>query len=917
MMRRIGRSSGSAILLKTLCFAAAFLLGEIVVFAQRNGDWPNFMRDGGLSGFSPLSEKIDKPEIIWRHFVGSRRSLLEISFSDQGSAPFIVPASDVALSDSDLETLHRQWGYGGPYYDLDQSGSYTRLTSNELQANYYKIGDFLPDVKGLEKIEWLHEVSDPVKLYERSDGQWQMRWKIESPVNTSAAANRNVIVDDLDGDGQLETAGIWWYKLMVADLRTGDVEQLVSFFNEGSFSGRAYGWLGSHDFDRDGKKELVILADTENHLDVLGWEGDKLTKLWGRIIESGIAQKKTIVVPGVNPLEDIDGDGTPEIVLSVYNYDYATNAIGGGKWHVVVLEPMTGNVRLDITDEYLSGLRDLDNDKIVELFTTSTTGEQVDDPGMLKIRSFRDGNLSIRWQPAEAATFQTQPIEDFPQHVNTSSPEGWRTTLAGPFRCGGRSVFFTNRIVNEAANLIRTTAWQTDEAGTVRSVGTLEAPNLEVLAVRAAAQPGEATVLARIEVFGDVQATVRGSHTSADVVYCERLGVEPISAVVGQLKDSQSATVVVEGATKTVEAFQPRAGGRAQTVWRKPGHSALNRPGSDADRSVALAELNGDGILETVFATRGPNGQARIVAVEPDGRELWHHDFEGIPWQEQQYVTPGMGGWFAGHFTSRDHDDLFVTVQRGTGHTGQEGYMLSGLDGGEIWHRTEGGSTPYGPFGVGGQWMVVYDYDNDGLDDILSNFPMTIYVMRGHDGRLLLDEFVQRLFGVDAYNGFMAAGEYRRSGQLDLFYGVMPVGFSLLDRSGELIWNNADAISPARPAAGDIDGDGRIEFVQIGTGALRAIDSSSGQIEWTLQGLGGYAPPVLVDVTGDEIPEALITSGSKLTAVTCGRSQNGRILWEVQLPDIIGTPAIGEINKRLQVVCSCKDGFVYGIGARD
>ena len=62
------------------------------------------------------------------------------------------------------------------------------------------------------------------------------------------------------------------------------------------------------------------------------------------------------MIPGVNPVEDIDGDKTAEIVLSLYNYDYKTATIGDGKWHVVALEPMTGMLKLDLSDMYLSGM---------------------------------------------------------------------------------------------------------------------------------------------------------------------------------------------------------------------------------------------------------------------------------------------------------------------------------------------------------------------------------------------------------------------------------------------------------------------------------------------------------------------------------------------------------------------------------
>ena len=187
-----------------------------------------------------------------------------------------------------------------------------------------------------------------------------------------------------------------------------------------------------------------------------------------------------------------------------------------------------------------------------------------------------------------------------------------------------------------------------------------------------------------------------------------------------------------------------------------------------------------------------------------------------------------------------------------------------------------------------------------------------------------------------AYNGFIATGDYRGSGSPEIFYGVLPMGFSLLDHKAELVWNNKDIAGPTRPAAGDIDGDGRLEFVQMGGNCLRAIDTATGSVEWSLTGIGGhvppiktlgkyfwmwslagtgeYVPPVLADVTGDAVPDCIVVKSSMLQAVTSIEGKAGKLLWEVQLPGILGTPAVAKLNGQLQIIVVCRNGFVYGIG---
>ena len=56
----------------------------------------------------------------------------------------------------------------------------------------------------------------------------------------------------------------------------------------------------------------------------------------GTASSSGIGNKKTLFRPGEEPVQDIDGDGKMEIVVSQFN------TTGDDKWHVVALDAMTG-----------------------------------------------------------------------------------------------------------------------------------------------------------------------------------------------------------------------------------------------------------------------------------------------------------------------------------------------------------------------------------------------------------------------------------------------------------------------------------------------------------------------------------------------------------------------------------------------
>ena len=74
-----------------------------------------------------------------------------------------------------------------------------------------------------------------------------------------------------------------------------------------------------YDFDGDGKSKFLIEADVSKHVDVLGFRNGKLTLFWQRDIEQDIADPQRIMNVAPDPVMDIDGDGIPEVIITIYN----------------------------------------------------------------------------------------------------------------------------------------------------------------------------------------------------------------------------------------------------------------------------------------------------------------------------------------------------------------------------------------------------------------------------------------------------------------------------------------------------------------------------------------------------------------------------------------------------------------------
>src|SRR5439155_14138600 len=136
---------------------------------------------------------------------------------------------------------------------------------------------------------------------------------------------------------------------------------------------------------------------------------------------------ETIFRPGADPVQDVDGDGRPEIVVSLFN------AAGDGRWHVQALEGMTGRVKFDLPDRYLSGLRDVDGDGAAELFLTHARGPLIPERSRLEVLSLKGERQPLRLQAPDAA-FVTANLTDFPPNVNSGAGTGRWTLLAGRLR---------------------------------------------------------------------------------------------------------------------------------------------------------------------------------------------------------------------------------------------------------------------------------------------------------------------------------------------------------------------------------------------------------------------------------------------------------------------------------------------------
>jgi len=895
------------------------LSAGLCVDALAQSGWLQYRGDRALTGRYAKECSIVKPQVKWKHSVRSRETLITFNTCESNAHEFALPASD--LNVDAVHQILKDWRLLWNDADLDEAES--KGIQISLSTGHTKIGKFLACESRLQKLQfdtgftYGGDQSVPLRgrLYVREGREWVLLWETE-PIPMLYIADP--IVGDFDNDGNLEVAITPWYEVWVLDMATGKLKAKARYTPDGAESGRAYGWFGAFDIDKDGKQEFIILSDSENHMEVVGWKDGRLERLWGRLIERGVDRKQTALQVIPDPVQDVDGDGYPEIVVSILN------EAGDNRWHTQVLDARTGHVKHDLPDEYISGLRDTDGDGVSEMFCTRTDGRLIPDRATLSVRSMKGNAQTIRWERRDSQ-FQTSLQGRLPANVNSSVYTSTYPMLIGSLRAGTNPVFITRDNDSNRPEQTKLKIWNADSGG-VREIGSLQGPRLNAIAI-CDSKPGPG-ILVKAEADGDDSRLVR-VRGGASGVLSSAARPAPLSPVtIGKMDIESSPTIVLQGPCEQLMAYQiDRIGNKPSIKWRVPGRGLFNGAdlGGFSFGGAVMADLLGDDRLYVVAATRAPGGEARLVALDSRGNEIWHHDFAQLPGAPPPWNNGGIVMWFAGHFVDPGRSDIIVNT-RPTNYN--ECYLLDGRTGEQIWHRKE--SLPNKS--CGGSWMCVCDLDNDSLDDVICTWPNVTYALDGATGDLLLGLNTDwgGVFKTGSMGCAAIAANLDASGKRRIIYCGSRHVLAVLETDGTVVWEHgiASGVLPVPggvlPGIGDIDGDSVMELLipgcdsETGGKECRCYDAATGDTKWRLPTSGSSATsPITCDIDSDGKDEFIFGIGKTLYCVGSSKDgKSGNIRWKLDMPGQVGPISMADIHGdgRPVLVFMCGDGNVYGIG---
>ena len=920
----------TAELLRVVCllpFLAAPVFGAVPGSTESDG-WPRYAHDPALTARSPLHGNITKPQIRWSCSVGGRELLVEI-LPAKGEHPLRLVAKNAAV----VGREHKIPKPGPSALDLDGSG----ILHPALESYHERWAKILPNVKGLQRVAWNQTWTDQkvcrlqLFAYDQGFDKSRLVWQTEPPEDTIFQPLD--LVYDLDGDGVQEVCVAAHYRVMIFEGTTGRKETELRYHQS-----RPYGWFGLADVDGDGQKELVTLGDFQSHIDVLNYdpkkpESQRLSVRWRRDLEQNIEERKKWPQIGPRPVADVTGDALPEIVLNLFNDS------GDGQWHVIVLNAATGEPLFDLPRQFVQGTADVEADGKAELFMIGTDGVLVPSFGAIQLVDLRAGAPSVKWSQTNSA-WACADLPRMDPTWSTSASQGMRHVLLSEDGRGtGPSFLVAQRESDAEAPFATTlTALHAGKEGKLEKLWQVSGlpGDLEFLALSLVENGLGASL--RIRVPQDTELSLVGNGAETRVVENWHLGVSLSTPIVARLRPNGPMTVVVEGAAEQIVAIEPPAavvphgaqGGSPRVVWRRPGRGM-----GDGSRWLGplAADLDGDGGNEVVVAGQDGSGRARLIAYRFDGSRLWETRFDQTPGALPVWNVGALTFWWPGSFRIRGQTDLFVQTRRGLMHS-DIGQLLDGRTGAILWRQEKAILKDQFTWGYAGIPPGVADLDGNGLDELISLYPVCFWVADGRTGQLTRGLELASRKHLPAWAAYGEPMIHRFTGKETAAVLLdSPYILAMLDTNGMPIWHgsgrvdfptatdegNAGQTTSIKHALVDFAGDGTFQIASAGyRDGVRAIDPRDGKVLWSLAAPVPTCPRVVaVDIDGRKGDELLYAAGSKLVAITGDRSA-GRLLWEWQGPANLSLPAIADLegDGLAQIIVQAADGSVFCVGSR-
>jgi len=872
---------------------------------EKLGEWLQWRRDSQRTGRALLSGKISEPDIFERYYLGGMEDWIVLKIDHVSSSELVLNTEEKKY---DEDEIRREWGIDR-WIDIEGKGIAEKVVETERER-YLKIS---PDDKGFKRLYFESAFDKGMQgddtrgwLEERIDGKWRRVW-------TTPPDNHywrpNILLSDIDGDGEDEIVLTAHYRIMAFNRFTGEKLRELKYHNY-----RNYGDVHAVDFTGNGLCDFLQITFFPAHLEVILNDGKEFKVAWFEDVQQGdITDSEHAIISPYYPIADIDSDGKLEIVYSRFNEK------GDNKWHTLVLEPLTGKVKYDIPDFVAQDMLALDGK--LKLFGVRSTENYVPSIGGAAIYEIIDGNIKLYWEDEKISWCMWSPYP-WENYASSRSLRGDRKTIA---TLHGGKVILCYQILSEDRSLYKLISCSFDE-GSLKVFSEVYLPEFIVRSVKYDVNEILITTKRGMEEFH-----INSCGGKIQLLGSKKLSGK-VSAPIVVEGDDGSPNIIVPDLIGYIHCLELSPDNMLRLKWKVRGHGMVNESGICAGRENGSQKY-------IVYAVPNEKGEARIVKSDLSGQIKWIVD---IPLIHHELQTDERGGLMYIHtmpLMQPDTDDVVVTCLKNNQHSGFS-IALDGKTGKELWRKLKSGSVWDEKRGYGGSRPFAGYPKEDGTEDIVSEYPDLFYVANGKTGDFTVYNRSQFCCFYDYFKETdvirskpaliatpVVIKNKKPESRFDNYEYVVLWGacsfttglWVRIKESGGFYWftpfyhslNNCPL-----QGVGDLNGDGRMELIgwENSKQMITVRDLEEGDLIWSMplpEGNSGYYY-VTCDINGDGKEECIVCTPEKLYALG-EKNGNGTIAWSKDMPQECRQPVVADVDGDgfSEILLPCYDGYLY------
>lgn len=931
------------------------------------GEWHMYRRDHRLSGRSPLPGNISRPGILWSYPLGgSENECTPIAAAEGRTDLLFAYGGCVIRSDGNGTALWRSQPCGinaiGAVEDLDGDGRLEIVCSTGYevivlasesgaillryyvgfplsagtQASTILCHRFDRSSAGMHLIAPLMSAKE-VLVFDFRNGRGSgvlthTLWMDDAFHPTVAAA-------DMDNDGVDELVVSKLSGLYVFNVLTGTMVQSVRWTSNGERH-RNYGLLQLVDIDGDGAREVVIVAErVARHISVIGNDGKgNLSLLWDRFIEFIYPDDTTELRHTGNSVQDVDGDGRPELVVSLFN------GRKDGCWWLEVIDPVTGVVKTAMKDKYLWGVQDVDGDGVYELLIGTERLRNPSPFSSVEVVALRALTPVTLWR-CDRARFAGRGLR----------PAGWKSNFR-PVQFGhdetwtessplGTTLFYFTCADDGARSLAEVT-WKNGRISTRTT--PLGSAGEFVLSALADVDGDGMLECILSENNGRILVARAAKGISAEWAIGFRLQLEgfsaarpgPLPVVYRSLRDPKPFITIPDN-TNRLHQLQVTSSGKGVTErWSRRGRGWMGYDNSF--HCAYVRDVDGDGECEIMAVNPERTDCSELIALAPDGSLKRSWLFREVP-----APAPTRIGLYEWVVAGSDGGATIAGSAYASYSMNSERTIAIDLENKVRWKRVEYGEGEWGR-GVGPWSASSVVPGADGSSDILFLAKDLLCRIDAHSGEWIREPWIlwratnsvmnqpdwdftkdrQADFGT-AKDPFTAYGspiilDADNDGKDEILVAGCFGGFGVLRDDYTILWWMRTPFTDMMlrlPGVADVFGDGRLCIGACrSNGTFLCLEAATGNVLWEMDLHTTTADIAACDIDGDGKEEFIAgTTDGRLIAIGTDASGRGAIRWSVEFGFALGNPVVADVNGdgASEVIVTCGDGTLVCVGKGD